>query len=285
MTMAVAMTARQLDRWPQAVPVAGGLQGCVQVLVVDRPEGTGIVPLPVEALHDADSRHVLLDAGVHAGDGHPCPAYVRLGKPAPEHEAWDEQGDHAEHDRRKQGVHQDHRYGNAHDADQVGQGECEDGEQCLAQLHHVVLDPRHDPARLVAVVEGHRQGLDVLEEPGADVEDQALAEPHQETAVDHAHGESQQGHQAEQPDGCGKAGKAAVVRHDLSVDRPLDRPGQRHHRAAVHQHGREGQGYLAPVRAGVLQQPEKRLPVANTALVVQVETPGAARLPSLCSHQ
>ena len=79
--------------------------------------------------------------------------------------------------------------------------------------------------------------MDVLEEPGADVEDQALADLHQETAVDHTHGESQQSHQAEQPDGCGQPGEGAIVRHDLSVDRPLDRPGQCHNRTAVHQHG------------------------------------------------
>ena len=197
--------SQQLDRRPQAVPVAGGPQGCVQVIPVDRAEGTGVVPLPVEALHDADSRDVLLDAGVHAGDGHSGPPQVRLGKPAPEHQARDQQRDHAQGNRRKSGVHEKHRYGDSHHAEQVRQRECEDGEQCLAQLHRVVLDSRHDPARLVPVVEGHRQGLYVLEEPGADVQDQALADVHEQTAVDHARGE----------------------------------PQQRHHRSAVCQHGRE----------------------------------------------
>ena len=166
--------------------------------------------------------------------------YARRDRFADGHRRSDEEGQHGEDDHGEAEVQEQHHGDHPGERDDVAQDGDRPGREHLADRLHVAQDSRHDAPDGVPVEERGREALDVGEEGGAQVVDDALTGPCREVDLRIAQRVLDgQGHR-EEPDDPGEPGPVSL--EDVFVDGDLDqvRLDEVHRRQQREQGRREG---------------------------------------------
>ena len=163
------------------------------------------------------------------------------GAAAARHLAGDVEHQRHQHEHRQRQLPVEQKHGHECAAQQQNIGDKLDqavGQRAIDRLG-VVRDPAHQIADLVAIVEGHRHDLHMVEETGADVGDKMLAQLHHDQAL---HGGGGAGGEVDGKDAHDQISQSdGVPGRDEQIDGAADqhRPVKPQHRADRHKQGND----------------------------------------------
>ena len=219
--------------------------------------------LAAERLDDAHAGDALLQLREGVAD---AVAHIEVGgvRLALEPDAGQHDEGHADQAQQQELPRHDRQHDDRHDEEEAVAHEHEQPHlHELLQRVHVAGHPGHDDPGLLAVVEGHRQALEVVEHPQAQVAEERLADAADQQDLEPV-GDVGDAGDHDVADDRGVEG-AAVVRLDALVDPVLheERPGQGG--ARPHHHHARGRRCTAGGRAGASAPARRRRCLAASA--------------------